>query len=171
MTLWRLALSLLSASILSFTDTALAASCPYMALINPFRNPIVYPSLLCSVGATNSEPSARPNKRANLWLSECVLSVATIIRMTHPTGKRLKKTVAVMLPELQIVWRNPERIQCGRALGATSGNFELDAIHRSGVSLDRRSRLLEYDVPTQVFSCKWGCIARNWACASAAAVR
>jgi len=42
------------------------------------------------------------------------------------------------------------------ALGATSGNFELDAIQGSGVSLDRRARLLEYDVPTQVFSWKWG---------------
>jgi hypothetical protein len=49
------------------------------------------------------------------------------------------------------------------ALGATSGNFELDAIQRSGVSLDRRARLLEYDVPTQIVSGKWGCIARNWA--------
>jgi len=56
------------------------------------------------------------------------------------------------------------------ALGATSGNFELEAIQRSGVSLDRRARLLEYDVPTQVFSWKWGCIASKWTCASAAAV-
>jgi hypothetical protein len=54
------------------------------------------------------------------------------------------------------------------ALGVTSGNSELDAIQGSGVSLDRRARLLEYDVPTQVFSWKWGCVARNWACASAA---
>jgi len=47
------------------------------------------------------------------------------------------------------------------ALGTTSGNIELDAIQGSGVSLDRRARLLEYDVPTQVLSWKWGCIARN----------
>src|SRR5215510_3448249 len=88
----------------------------------------------------------------------------------HDASKRrLRKTVAVALPELQIVWRNPERIQMSPALGATSGNFELDAIQRSGVSLDRSARLLEYDVPTQVFSWKWGCIARNWACASSAA--
>ena len=57
------------------------------------------------------------------------------------------------------------------ALGATSGNFELYAIQGSGVSLDRRARLLEYKVPTQVFSWKWGYIAKNRACASAAAVR
>jgi len=73
MTRWRLALSLLTASILSFTDTALAASCRYMALINPFRNPIVYPSLLRSVGATRSEPSARPNERANLWSQKRII--------------------------------------------------------------------------------------------------
>jgi hypothetical protein len=34
--------------------------------------------------------------------------------MTHPNGKRLKKAVAVVLPEFEIVWRNPERIQCRR---------------------------------------------------------
>ncbi len=171
MTRWRLAPSLLTASILSFTDTALAASCRYMALINPFRNPIVYPSLLRSVGATRSEPSARPNKRANLWLSECVLFVATIIRMTHPNGKRLKKDRGRCASQVENRLAESGADPMSPPLGATSGNFELDAIQGSGVSLDRRARLLEYDVPTQVFSWKWGCIARNWACASAAAVR
>ena len=33
-------------------------------------------------------------------------------------------------------------------LGATSGNFELDAIHRSGISVDRRTWLLEHHVPS-----------------------
>src|SRR5882672_4472986 len=76
--------------------------------------------------------------------------------MTHPNGTRLKKDrgrcasrVANRLAESGAYPMSP-------ALGATSGNFELDAIQRSGVSLDWRARLLEYDVPTQVFSWKLG---------------
>ena len=110
-------------------------------------------------------------ERANLWLSECVLFVATIIRITHPNDKRLKKDRGLCASRVANRLAESGAYPMSPALGATSGNFELDAIQGSGVFLDQRARLLEYDVPTQVFSWKWGCIARNWACASAAAVR
>jgi hypothetical protein len=64
-----------------------------MANINPFRNPIVYPSLLLRMRiiCCNDYPHDASKR-----------------------GRGLEKTVAVVLQELQIVWRNPERIQCRR---------------------------------------------------------
>jgi DNA-binding MarR family transcriptional regulator len=54
-------------------------------------------------------------------------------------------------------------------LGATSGSFELDAIHRSGVSVDRRAWLLEHHVPSGgcFFRSQAALLQRTGACASA----
>jgi hypothetical protein len=127
----------------------------------PSRDPVVAsPALTLGTVAIAAAVSARPNERANLGLLECVLFVATIIRMTHPNSKRLKKDRGRCASRVANRLAESGAYPMSAALGTTSGNIELDAIQGSGVSLDRRARLLEYDVPTQVFSWKWGCIAR-----------
>ena len=91
--------------------------------------------------------------------------------MTHLNGKRLKKTVAVMLPELQIVWRNLELIQCRRRwepLQETS-NSTLYNVQEFLSTGEHGPWSTTYQL--RFFRVNGACIARNWARASAAAVR
>jgi hypothetical protein len=43
-----------------------------------------------------------------------ILFVATIVLVTHPTTGGSTNTVALVLPKLQIVWRNPQPIRSRR---------------------------------------------------------
>jgi len=83
--------------------------------------------------------------------------------MTHPNGKRLKKDRGRCASQVENRLAESGADPMSPPLGATSGNFELDAIHRSGISVDRRTWLLEHHVPLEVtFSQPGGSVGKNW---------
>ncbi len=90
--------------------------------------------------------------------------------MTHLNGKRLNEDRGRRASQVAHCLAESAADPMSPPLGAILESFELDAIHHSGVPLDRRARLLEYDVPL-IFSWQWGSIARNSACASAKPLR
>jgi hypothetical protein len=112
----------------------------YVALINSFRKLVVYPSLLRSSGGT-SVRSFGSTSRSSLF-------VVTIILVTHPTRGGLTKDRDPSASQVENRLAESGADPMSPPLGATSGNFELDAIHRSGVSVDRRTWLLEHHVPS-----------------------
>jgi hypothetical protein len=103
--------------------------------------------------------------------SQSALFVATIVLMTHLNCKRINEDRGRRASQVANCLAESTADPMSPPLGAISRSFELDAIHHSGVPLDRRARLLEYDVPPQVCSWQWGSIARNCACASAKPLR
>ena len=96
-------------------------------------------------------------------LSRESLFVATIILVTHPTRGSLTKDRDPSASQVENRLAESGTDPMSPPLGATSGNFELDAIHRSGVSVDRRTWLLEHHVPSGgYFSQPGGPVAKNW---------
>ncbi len=83
--------------------------------------------------------------------------------MTHPNGKRLKKDRGRCASQVENRLAESGADPMSPPLGATSGNFELDAIHRSGILSTGEHGFWNTTSRLEVtFSQPGGSVGKNW---------